>query len=760
MQPGPLAAPGPAPRPDSRPVPRSISRPISRHGWSFVEEARKREIIDALCSGLVGGTALPGPVHAELDLTDRCNVACYFCNQMDVRTKDAMPFEQVERLVDELVAGGLRSVRLSGGGDPLMYPEIVRVFDLLGERGVVVDNLTTNAARLGPEVAERLVRPLPGGAREVMVSLNAVDKLDYHRMMRVAPKIFDTVLENVRHLVALRGEVPTPAVTVQFLIDRESYRRLPEMVALGTSLGVDRIAVNPVLDIPNERLSGAPLLWPGDLELVRPYLRRALEKDLETAGNGSAPGDDGGGGDGGGGGLLHLSFPWEPWNQMVDELRVELQGAALRPYPVAESFRSDLDHCFFGWYSAAIRGTGEIYPCCMLINPTYEPIGDLRQGSLTEQWQGEGFTRLREEMREVFLRDGRIGTDGMKALRPQCVETGRCGLKTMYFRADEAFYRELGEVMDAARRSEIGASGGLRGVGRAAGIFAYRLYWGLKSRWTRLRQVWHRVRARHLPRLVPSARVHLGRRERSRDGVLDGWVRLAFRHGAEPEAEQGAGLGSELGSEQGPESVGPDGAGRNGHTAWADRVIGPGEKVPYRRARAIHAERVLETLPADAARAFLVQAREALAGDGVLRIVTRRPAALDPEALKPASIAPVAPAPAAAAPEPIESPEPAAPAPAVAEGAPADTALWSAEELERELRAAGFVEIVQCSYGRSPHPWLRNLEESPCPVPAGDVDGASGTAAVADTGGDAPPPVLVIEASVPVGSYPFAADPR
>ena len=270
--------PGVAP-PSSAP---RTPRPGSRHGWSFVEEARKREIIDALCSG----AAPPGPTHAELDLTDRCNVACYFCNQMDVRTKDALPYDQVERLVDELVAGGLRSVRLSGGGDPLMYPEIVRVFDLLGERGVVVDNLTTNAARLGPEVAERLVRPLPGGAREVMVSLNAVDQPDYHRMLRVAPKIFDTVLENVRHLVALRGEAPTPAVTVQFLVDRENYRRMAEMVALGASLGVDRIAINAVLDIPNQRLNEAPLLWPGDRELVRPFLRQALEEDLRT-GSGS-----------------------------------------------------------------------------------------------------------------------------------------------------------------------------------------------------------------------------------------------------------------------------------------------------------------------------------------------------------------------------------------------------------------------------------------------------------------------------------------
>jgi hypothetical protein len=70
-----------------------------------------------------------GPSHVELDLTDRCNVACYFCNQQDVRTKEQISLPHLVRLVDELAEGGLRSIRMSGGGDPLFHHAILEFLD-------------------------------------------------------------------------------------------------------------------------------------------------------------------------------------------------------------------------------------------------------------------------------------------------------------------------------------------------------------------------------------------------------------------------------------------------------------------------------------------------------------------------------------------------------------------------------------------------------------------------------------------------------
>src|SRR5918995_4610611 len=123
------------------------------HGWAEVSRERKREIIDAI----VANRPTRGPVHAELDLTDRCNVACYFCNQQDLRTKESIPLPRLTDLIDELVEGGLKSVRLSGGGDPLFHRDILPTMDHLARRGVIIDNVTTNGVALNAEVARRLV---------------------------------------------------------------------------------------------------------------------------------------------------------------------------------------------------------------------------------------------------------------------------------------------------------------------------------------------------------------------------------------------------------------------------------------------------------------------------------------------------------------------------------------------------------------------------------------------------------------------------
>lgn len=399
------------------------------HGWSEVDAARKREII----VGIVSGQATRGPVHAEIDITDRCNVACYFCNQQDVRTKDQISLPHLTRLVDELVEGGLRSIRMSGGGDPLFHHGILDFLDYVHRRGVLIDNLTTNGALLGPEIARRLVAHK---AREVIFSLNAVDEKDYHRMMQSQPATFHRVIANVRGLLEARGAADWPCVVVQFLIDQDNYRELPRMYELGRSLGADRIAVASVNEIPLNRIAQEVLLGPDDASTIRPYLREILERDKTDR-------------------RLQIDFLYPEWNAELWEIQRELNYAS-EPglFPTASTFREKDGHCFFSWYTATIRGNGDIYPCCLLMQPDYKPLGNALNGHFVDHWNGPAFTQMRREQRDVFLAGESAAFDPKRyqILRPQCVEHGACWLKNMYFRADEAFYAELGRALDKARR--------------------------------------------------------------------------------------------------------------------------------------------------------------------------------------------------------------------------------------------------------------------------------------------------------------------
>jgi len=433
----------------------------SSHGWRATTAEDRKAILE----GIRTGAPTPGPAHAELDLSDRCNVSCYFCNQQDVRTTKQVPIDRVVELLDDLATGGIRSVRLSGGGDPLAYRGVDRLLDELADRGVTIDNLTTNGALLDATIAERLL--LPGRCREVLVSLNAVDAADYHRMMRVKPETFHRVLANVERLVALRGERRSPEVSLQFLIDRENYRRLPEMYALASRLGADRVAINTVLPIPNERIPAPRMLGPADLPLVLPHLEQLVAADRDA-------------------GRLFLCFVFPEWNEALDRIRERLRSPLPVLYPIAPSYREENGSCFFGWYSATVRGNGDLYPCCMLLNPGYAPLGNLLEDGrrFAEHWRSEAFDRLREEMRDLLLAGGRIlySKRRFRALAPACVEPRACGLKDMYFRGDETFQQELAAVLSERRRHEIGWRGGLRGIGRWWEIQRFRIHHGLRVR--------------------------------------------------------------------------------------------------------------------------------------------------------------------------------------------------------------------------------------------------------------------------------------
>jgi MoaA/NifB/PqqE/SkfB family radical SAM enzyme len=447
------------------------------HGWAEVSAERKREIIDAI----VGGTATRGPVHAELDLTDRCNVACYFCNQQSLRTKEQIPLPRLSDLIDEMAGNGLRSVRLSGGGDPLFHREILDVVDHLALRGVVVDNLTTNGVALTEEVARRLIA---NKGREVIFSLNAVNAADYARMMQVKPALFDKVLENIRRLVAMRGESIYPSVVAQFLIDRKNFRSLPEMYDLGRSLGVDRIALNAVLEVPQESFEENILLAPEDREAARPYVETVLERDRDA-------------------GLLQIDFAISGWNEMLNQARAKVDAPAQNSYPTAPAFKDENAGCFFAWYTAAITGNGDIRPCCLLLHPSMKPLGNIHQGTMTEHWNGPAFTKMRDEMREVLLRRNKIEYDEKRfeILKPACVKEGLCWLKNMYFRGDQEFYAELAAKLDETRKREVRFIGTPKQMKRAAEVYLHthpRVRQTLSADWLHRAYDWARNSSRPL----------------------------------------------------------------------------------------------------------------------------------------------------------------------------------------------------------------------------------------------------------------------
>lgn len=65
-------------------------------------------------------TDKPRPVVSHIMLTDRCNHRCAFCS-VQSRDGDTLEREVIKGYLDQLVPLGLKSVILSGGGNPILY---------------------------------------------------------------------------------------------------------------------------------------------------------------------------------------------------------------------------------------------------------------------------------------------------------------------------------------------------------------------------------------------------------------------------------------------------------------------------------------------------------------------------------------------------------------------------------------------------------------------------------------------------------------
>ncbi|HEX8154878.1 MAG TPA: SPASM domain-containing protein, partial [Thermoanaerobaculia bacterium] len=183
---------------------------------------------------------------------------------------------------------------------------------------------------------------------------------------------------------------------------------------------------------------------------IRPYLRETLAADR-------------------GKNKLQICFALPSFNEALAQVEREL-GTKVDPgFTTAPTFAEKNGSCFFGFYSAVVRGNGDMYPCCMLLNPTYKPLGNAMQGSFAEKWEGESYNQLRHEMREVMLAggDAEYQPGKFQTLAPECVNAHACGLKNMYMRSDEAFYRDLGEALETARAKEIRWTGNRQQLARA-----------------------------------------------------------------------------------------------------------------------------------------------------------------------------------------------------------------------------------------------------------------------------------------------------
>jgi cyclic pyranopterin phosphate synthase len=113
----------------------------------------------------------PDPRSVRISVTDRCDLACTYCrpSRSDGYASSRLSMSEWERIIDGLLASGVRRFRLTGG-EPLLHRGVVELVRMIASRGVSDLALTTNATRL-----DRLAQPLfEAGLMRLNVSIDSL----------------------------------------------------------------------------------------------------------------------------------------------------------------------------------------------------------------------------------------------------------------------------------------------------------------------------------------------------------------------------------------------------------------------------------------------------------------------------------------------------------------------------------------------------------------------------------------------------------
>lgn len=185
------------------------------------------------------------PVSVELDLSLKCNHACAWCSFDKFRLENWVDFPapRVLSLLDELKECGVKSVTLTGGGEPLVHKSAGDVMLKLAALGLKW-GLVTNGFNLRGELRELVARY----ATFCRVSLDAGTS-ETHQAIHAAPMPqFERILENIRQTVYIAKGRPGDPLTMgaSFCCFDRNVSELPLAAKALHDAGANYIEVRPV----------------------------------------------------------------------------------------------------------------------------------------------------------------------------------------------------------------------------------------------------------------------------------------------------------------------------------------------------------------------------------------------------------------------------------------------------------------------------------------------------------------------------------
>jgi len=186
------------------------------------------------------------PIYVRIKPFNKCCHNCDFCiyraknSQMHetMNINDILSKEKTFEILNDFKDMGVKSITYSGGGEPLMHPNIVDILEKTKNNNIDL-SILTNGQFLNKDRAKALIN-----AKWVRISMDYCDSITFIHSNRGTKKMFEQVMSNIESFNKIRN--PACDLTVNYIITKNNKSTILDIAKLLKSIGVDNVRYSPV----------------------------------------------------------------------------------------------------------------------------------------------------------------------------------------------------------------------------------------------------------------------------------------------------------------------------------------------------------------------------------------------------------------------------------------------------------------------------------------------------------------------------------
>ncbi len=189
---------------------------------------------------------ITAPVSVRIKPTNRCNHNCFYCAYRNLKCghsqrfnkNDEIPESKMMEILKDLKEIDVKAVTYSGGGEPLIYPNIVGIMQKTLEYGIDL-SMITNGQKLTGEKAELLTQ-----AKWVRVSSDVSDAETFSNVRGIGKESFYELKENIKNFSKRKN--PNCELGINCVVHKKNANQIYTIIKFFKELGVNHIKLSPV----------------------------------------------------------------------------------------------------------------------------------------------------------------------------------------------------------------------------------------------------------------------------------------------------------------------------------------------------------------------------------------------------------------------------------------------------------------------------------------------------------------------------------